>query len=232
MSQPILVAGATGGVGQHLVGRLMAQEKPVRALVRSAARASARFGNQDLLTLVEGDTRETITLPNAVVGAGAVICTIRAKAPVGDGSPEKIDYEGVRNLVLAARNAGVRRFILVSALGVTHPDHPLNNFGRAMDWKRKGEDALRTSGLLYTIIRPGTLNDTPGGANGIRIDQGDRMSGAISRSDVAAICAAALDEIATYHSTFEIINEPTRPPESLRDLFASLKTDREREEKR
>lgn len=230
MSQPILVAGATGGVGQHLVGRLMGQNQPVRALVRSAERAAPLFGAQALLTLVEGDARQTITLPNAVVGVRAVICSIRAKAPVGEGSPEKIDYEGVRNLVLAARNAGVRRFILVSALGVTHPGYPLNNFGRALDWKRKGEDVLRTSGLLYTIVRAGDLTDAPGGAGGIRVDQGDRMTGSISRSDVAAVCVAALDAITTYHTTFEIITDEHAPPASLTDLFASLKTDRERDE--
>ena len=227
MSQPILVAGATGGVGQHLVGRLMAQDQNVRALVRDMSRAEQLFSAQDRLTLVEGDTTKPITLPSAVVGASAVICAIAAKAPVGETSPEKIDYEGVRNLVLAARNAGVRRFILVSALGVTHPEHPMNNFGRMLDWKRKGEDVLRTSGLLYTVVRPGGLNDAPGGASGIRIDQGDRISGAISRSDVAAICAAALDAIASYHTTFEIVAAEGKAPENLPDLFAALKTDRE-----
>lgn len=231
MSQPILVAGATGGVGQHLVGRLMAQGQPVRALVRDKMRAEKLFGEQEHLTLVEGDARRTITLPSAVVGVRAVICSIRAKAPVGDGSPEKIDYEGVRNLVLAARNAGIKRFILISALGVTHPGYPLNNFGRALDWKLKGEDALRTSGLLYTIVRRGELTDAPGGVRGIRVDQGDRMTGTISRSDVASVCVAALDAIATYHTTFDIINDYSTPPETLSELFASLQTDRERDTK-
>lgn len=227
MTGLILVAGATGGVGQHLIGRLTAQDYSVRALVRDTARAEQLFAAQDRLTLVEGDTGKPITLPRAVVGAGAVICAIGAKAPVGDNSPEKVDYEGVRNLVLAARNAGIGRFILVSSLAVTHPEHPLNNFGRVLDWKRRGEDALRTSGLLYTIIRPGGLTDAPGGASALKVDQGDRTSGMISRSDVAAVCVAALDEIATYHTTFEIVAEEGTPPEHLRNLFASLKTDRE-----
>ncbi|MFN8561934.1 MAG: NAD(P)H-binding protein [Anaerolineae bacterium] len=97
MTGLILVAGATGGVGQHLIGRLTAQDYSVRALVRDTARAEQLFAAQDRLTLVEGDTGKPITLPRAVVGAGAVICAIGAKAPVGDNSPEKVDYEGVRN---------------------------------------------------------------------------------------------------------------------------------------
>jgi uncharacterized protein YbjT (DUF2867 family) len=163
-----------------------------------------------------------------VVGTRAVICAIRAKAPVGENGPEKIDYEGVRHLVLAARNAGVGRFILVSSLGVTHPEHPLNNFGRMLDWRLKGEEVLRTSGLRYTIIRPGTLTDEPGGVHGIKIAQGDKISsGRASRSDVAALCLAALDDIATYHTTFEVVAEAGEPPKDLSELFALLKTDRE-----
>lgn len=228
MSSPVLIAGATGGVGRHLIGKLTAQDQEVRALVRDKGQAQEFFGTQACLTLVEGDARSSITLPRAVVGARAVICTIGAKAPVGEDSPEKIDYEGVRNLVLAARNAGIGRFILVSSIGVTHPEHPLNNFGRVLDWKLKGEQSLRTSGLIYTIIRPGGLTDEPGGMHGIRIDQGDRLgSGRISRSDVAGICLAALDDIATYHTTFEVIAEEGTQPADLGALFAMLKTDRE-----
>lgn len=228
MMPPILIAGATGGVGRQLVGKLTAQDQEVRALVRDVRQAQEFFGAQECLTLVEGDSRSPISLPNAVVGVRAVICAITAKAPAGDSSPEKIDYQGVRHLVLAARNAGVGRFILVSALGATHPEHPLNNFGRRLDWKLKGEDVLRTSGLLYTIVRPGTLTDDPGGVRGIRVGQGDRISGgSISRSDVAAVCLAALDDIATYHTTFEIVAQDDEPPRSFSELFAVLKTDRE-----
>ncbi|MFN8447146.1 MAG: NAD(P)H-binding protein [Anaerolineae bacterium] len=142
-------------------------------------------------------------------------------------APKRSITKACAILVLAARNAGIGRFILVSSLAVTHPEHPLNNFGRVLDWKRRGEDALRTSGLLYTIVRPGGLTDAPGGASALKVDQGDRISGMISRSDVAAVCVAALDEIATYHTTFEIVAEEGTPPEHLPNLFASLKTDRE-----
>lgn len=228
MPPPILIAGATGGVGRQLIGKLTAQDQEVRALVRDVEQAQQFFGSQECLMLVEGDPNAPITLPKAVVGARAVICAMNAKAPVGENGPEKIDYEGVRHLVLAARNASIGRFILVSSLGATHPEHPLNNFGRMLDWKLKGEEVLRTSGLNYTIIRPGTLTDEPGGVHGVRIDQGDKISsGRISRSDVAALCLAALDDISTYHTTFEAIAEGGDPPKDLNELFALLKTDRE-----
>lgn len=228
MSQPILIAGATGGVGQQLIGKLLAQGQTVRALVRDVTQGNALFGAHEGLQLVGGDVRETVSLPRAVIGVRAVICAIGARVPVGANSPEKIDYEGVRNLVLAARNASIGRVLLVSSLGVTHPDHPLNNFGRVLDWKLKGENVLRNSGLIYTIVRPGGLTDEPGGQAALRVDQGDRLSGGrISRSDVAAVCLAALDDLGTYHTTFEVIAEAGTPPTNLSTLFATLKTDRE-----
>ena len=228
MTQPILIAGATGGIGQQLVGKLTAQDVDVRALVRDLAQAQKLFSPQDCLQLVEGSTSQTVTLPNAIVGVRAIICTIGARAPAGENSPEKVDYEGVRNLIMAARNASVGRFILVSSLGVTHPEHPLNNFGRILDWKLKGENVLRTSGLNYTIIRPGGLTDEAGGKTGLRLAQGDTLGGGrISRSDVAAVCLAALDDIASFYTTFEVIAQEDAPSSDLRGLFADLKTDRE-----
>lgn len=228
MTTPILIAGASGGVGRQLVGKLAARNQDVWALVRDLAQGNDLFGAQDCLQLVEGDARRPLTLAQAVIGVSAVICAIRAKAPAGDASPEKIDYEGVRNLVMAARNASVGRFVLVSSIGVTHPEHPLNNFGRALDWKLKGENVLRTSGLLYTIVRPATLTDDSGGKTALRIAQGDSISsGFISRSDVAAVCLAALNDMATYHSTFEVVAQEGAPPNDISALFAALKTDRE-----
>jgi uncharacterized protein YbjT (DUF2867 family) len=228
MTQPILIAGATGGVGQQLVGKLTARNQDVRALVPDFAQGNALFGAQECLELVEGDVRRPVTLPQAVVGVRAVICAVNAKAPVGENGPEKIDYEGVRSLVLAARNASVSRFILISSIGVTHPGHPLNNFGRLLDWKLKGENVLRTSGLVYTIVRCGTLTDESGGKSGLRLCQGDHLlSGYLSRSDAAAVCLAALDDMATYHTTFEVIAEAGTPPDDYGALFGELKTDRQ-----
>ena len=228
MTAPILIAGATGGVGRHLVGKLTAQDQDVRALVRDLDQARKLYTEQDCLQLVAGDVRDPNTLSGSFGGARAVICAIGAKAPAGDNSPEKVDYEGVRNVILAARDAGVQRFVLVSSVSVTHPENELNNFGRVLDWKLKSENVLRESGLNYTIVRPDWLRDEPGGKLGFKIEQGDKISGrSISRSDVAAICLAALDDISTYHTTFEISNDEGEPPANLNSLFAALKTDRE-----
>ncbi len=229
MPDKILVAGATGGTGQQIVAKLRSAGFEVRALVRDLEKAKELLGND--VELVQGSTLDTITLPRAVVGTQAVICATGTRIPAGDERPERVDYEGVKNLVLATRNASIPRFILISSAMVTHPEHPLNNFGRVLDWKLKGENAVRESGLAYTIIRPGGLTDDSGGASGILIDQGDKISGRISRNDVAAAVRHALNNISTYHTTFEIINVEGDPhsldrAEHWQNLFAALQTDR------
>src|SRR5690349_22778619 len=118
MTKPVLVAGATGGIGRLVVHKLLAQGTPVRVLARDFTAARARFS--DTVEYIAGDTRQPETLTPAVAGVQAVICTIGAgQGTDTTNTPEKVEYEGVRNLVDAAKNAEVEHFVLVSSLGVT-----------------------------------------------------------------------------------------------------------------
>ena len=84
-----------------------------------------------------------------------------------ENRPELVDYGGVKALAEAARSAGAKQFVLVSSIGVTHPDHPLNHtLDNVLQWKLRGEQAVRATGLPYTIVRPGVLTNDPGGSVG------------------------------------------------------------------
>jgi uncharacterized protein YbjT (DUF2867 family) len=219
----ILVAGATGGVGQRVVRKLLIQGQPVRILVRNAAKARKLFGAGPEVAV--GDVRRPETLAEPMQGIEAVICTIGARVPLGDNSPKQVDYEGVRNLVEAAQAAGVKHFVLVSSLSVTNPEHPLNAVGNVLTWKLKGEETLRKSGLTYTIVRPGGLTDEPSGLTALQFDQGDHIMGRISRADVAEICIQALSQPAAADVTFEVIETEGPPPTDWGKLFGGLKPD-------
>jgi uncharacterized protein YbjT (DUF2867 family) len=221
-----LVAGATGGVGQQVVSRLLRRNEHVRALVRDLTKARALLGEN--LELIEGDARRIDSAHEAVRGVQVVICTLGARPGNEHNTPEQVDYEGVSNLVKAAVVAGVERFVLVSSLAVTRPDHPLNQYGRILDWKLKGEEALRGSGLVYTIIRPGGLNDEAGGVTGLTFDQGDRISGRISRADVAEVVLQALARDSARNVTFEVISADggaPATPDAWDALFLTLRSD-------
>jgi len=227
MAKPILVAGATGGVGKQVVQKLLAKGKPVRVLVRDYEAARAAFS--DNVEYIAGEAREPDTLRPAVADVEAAICAIGAEGdPDPNNTPQTVDYEGVRNLVEAAKAAGVEHFVLVSWLGATHPDHPLN---RALEnvllWKSKGEDSLRASGLSYTIIRPGALVDEAGGMHALRVNQGDarEFTGSISREDVAELCVQALNQSALRNVTFEVVAGDGAPTTDWGKLFAGLRKD-------
>lgn len=223
MKGKLLVVGATGQTGQLVVSKAVQRGLNVRALVRDTQRAQSLWG--DRVQIVNGDVKQYDILLPAFEGMENVICATGGNPRSAD-TPEKIDFEGVRNQVEAAKAAAVKHFVLVSSIAVTKPDHPLNAFGQILTWKLKGEEYLRNSGLVYTIVRPGGLKNEPGGQSALKIDQGDRISGMISRVDVAEACLQALDDPNTRCTTFEIIEAGGTEPPDWKILFSNLVPDR------
>ncbi|KAK2975169.1 hypothetical protein RJ640_017382 [Escallonia rubra] len=108
------------------------------------------------------------------------------------------------------------RFVHVGSAGVTRPDRPgldlskqppavrLNKeLGFILTFKLKGEDLIRESGIPYSIVRPCALTEEPAGADLI-FDQGDNITGKISREEIALICVAALESPYACDKTFEV----------------------------
>ncbi len=226
--QTVLVAGANGQTGQHIVKQLQSQGFRVHALVRDAQKAREQLGPD--VTYRQGDVKDPQSLTAAVAGVDAVISSIGARGKDGPDRPEMVDYQGLRNLVDAARAARVRQFVMVSSRGVTQDEHPLNRmFGNVLMWKLKGEDYLRASGLPYTVIRPGGLLNEPGGKGDIAFEQGDRRFGdttlTIPREDVAMVCVQALKNPGAKFRTFEIHRTDGAPVSDWKAKFADLKPD-------
>ena len=223
----VLVAGATGGTGQEVVDQALAKGYRVRALVRDEAKARLLFG--DRVQYVVGDVREPRTLKRAVKGADQVISALGANVQRDpENSPERVDFAGVKALAEAAKTAGVSQFILVSSMGVTHPEHQLNAMlDNILSWKLKGEDAVRATGINYTIVRPGELTNEPGGRRGVRIMQGDPLDGdgAVSRTDVAAVLVSVIGRQDLYGKTFEIVGDHARPRIEWASLYNGLQPD-------
>lgn len=223
----VLVAGATGGTGQEVVREALAKGFRVRVLVRDRAKADTLFA--DRVSYAVGDVREPRSLRAAVRGARYVVSALGSNTPRDpENSPQLVDYAGVKALAEAARAAGVEHFVLVSSMGVTHPDHPLNQtLDGILQWKLKGEEAVRASGVRYTIVRPGGLTNDPPGQAALRVMQGDPRgaSGRISRADLARVLVNALGRPEAYGKTFEIVAEPGAMDVDWSALFARLEPD-------
>lgn len=248
----ILVAGATGGVGQLVVAKLLAKELKVCALTRTRAKAESMFDPR--VEIIEGDIRDPNPLRNATNGIGYIICCTGTTAfpslkwdfawdfanffqPASN--PQVVDGEGVKNLV-AASPRDLKRFVFVSSCGVLRKDdfpfNILNAFG-VLDAKLMAEKAIATSNLPYTIIRPGRLIDGPytsydlntllraktDGQKAVVLESGDRLNGEASRIDVANACVESLFHDATVNQSFSLINSGDRPANTdWAKLFATL----------
>ena len=154
----ILVTGATGFVGGHVVRTLAKAGERVRALVRDASGADALSGVD--CELVRGDVTDPASLHAAVEGCTAVVHLVAILTGKPDDF-ERVMIRGTRNLLDAAETAGVRRFVQMSALGAGEETKDTVPYYRA---KWANEEAVRGSGLGYAILRPSFVFAGDGGA--------------------------------------------------------------------
>jgi NADH dehydrogenase len=153
----VLVTGGTGFVGPHVVHALRAREASVRALVRKPARATrlAAWG----VELVAGD----VTDPASLLAACEGVDTIVHLVAIIRGRPadfERVMAQGTRNVVAAAQEAGARRIVLASALGLDERSKDAVPYFAA---KWEMERAVRESGLDHVIFRPSFVFGSDGG---------------------------------------------------------------------
>lgn len=147
----ILVTGGTGFVGQEVVRELIALGHRVRLLVRDPQRA-ARFTSHPQVELVRGDALKPETLTAAMANVQAVVHLIGIIAETSHVTFEQAHTEATRNLLVAAKKAGVTRWIQMSAAG-TRPDAR----SRYHLSKWAAEELVRQSGLDWTIFRPSLI---------------------------------------------------------------------------
>jgi uncharacterized protein YbjT (DUF2867 family) len=150
----LLITGANGYIGSHLVRRLVEQGDAPRCLVRDVNRAKTILP-VDKVELVQGDTTKPETLTEAVRGVDTIVhaafITADRKA-LSEDFYNRTNVQGTANLVKAAQQAGVKRIIVISGLG-TKPDKP----GSYMQGRYLAEQSVIKSGLNWTIIRPSVL---------------------------------------------------------------------------
>ncbi len=153
----VLVTGATGFIGRHVVHALRARELPVRAVVRERGRAARleAWGAE----LVEGDVTDHFSLRAAAAGVDAVVHLV-AIIKGSRADFERIMVQGTRDLVAAAQEAGVRRFVLASALGLDERTKDAVPY-YAAKWEM--ERAVRESRLEHVILRPSFVFGKDGG---------------------------------------------------------------------
>lgn len=210
---PVLVVGGTRGTGRLIAHLLLKRGHRVRVLARDPPEAARQL--EPAVEVVAGDITKAQTLAPAVLDARHVVFT--AGVHSGRFAPESLvratDYQGVLDTLAAAREVGFDgRFLYMNSIGIsTHSLAAtlLNLLKRnTLVWRRRVEDAIRTSGLDYTIIRVGFLTAAPSGQRAVEVSQGALPLAPrhrIARADVAEAFVAAMQHPRASRATFEIV---------------------------
>jgi uncharacterized protein YbjT (DUF2867 family) len=153
----ILVTGGSGFVGGHVVRALRAADRPVRCLVRKRSKTGtlASLGCE----LVEGDMSDAESLRRAVEGVDTVVHLVAIRQGRQEEF-ERIMAQGTRDLLTAAREAGVGRFVLMSVLGTSEASKDLVPYYGA---KWEMEKAVEGGDIPYVILRPSFIFARDGG---------------------------------------------------------------------
>ncbi len=212
----VLVVGATGETGPHVVRILQQHGIPVRALVRSAEKADAIKGAGVDIRI--GDLGTDISLAPIMEGVQGVISVLGSRALGDPELRDKIEYQAVVNLVDAAKQAGVQHFVFTTSSSTEHPER-IPFLTEMLRVKRRAELYLIDSGLPYTIVRPGGLVNDPA-TNDVRVGRGDTITGRISRADVAQVLVQALLQPEALNQIVEIVSEPGAGAADRPSLFA------------
>lgn len=207
----ILVTGGTGFVGPHVVHALRAQERDVRVLVRKPGSKGAKIVASWGCELAQGDMTDAESLKRAVEGCDTVVHLVAI--PTGSEERfEEIMSHGTRDLVEAAKQAGVMRFVHMSALGTSPASKDLTPYFRAK-WEQ--EQTVKASGIDHVIFRPSFVFGGDGGMLPLLVMQvrwspviavvGTKRMQPVWVEDVASYFARALDTPEANGRTFDLV---------------------------
>ncbi len=210
----VLVVGGHGKIALLLLQLLAARGDLARGLIRDPDQAEdlEAIGAYPVIDDLEAETEGE--LAHAVEGSDAVVFAAGAGPGSGPARKRTVDLGGAVKLIHACKQAGVGRYLMVSAMGVDRSGSYPPEMEPYYEAKREADEALRESGLEHTIVRPGRLNDNPGtGLIEIGMPLDDR--GEVTRDDVAATLLAVLDHPQTIGLSFDLLNGPLPIVEAL-----------------
>jgi len=217
----VVIAGGHGKIALLTAGLLAARGDSAAGLIRSADQSEdlRAAGSQPVVVDLEKAGVEEVAA--LVRGADAVIFAAGAGPGSGAARKQTVDRDAAILLADAAEAAGVRRYVMVSAIGADADtaddaaDTPADEvFVAYLRAKGAADDDVRArAGLDATIVRPGHLTDDP--PTGLVTIAEHTGTGSVPRADVAAVLVAVLDAPHTAGRTVELISGDTAIADAL-----------------
>lgn len=208
----VFVIGANGQIGKQLVERLHEEGKhDVTAMVRKDEQLDKfkQDGYQAVLGDLEGDVAN---LADAIDGADVVVFAAGSGGHTGADKTLLIDLDGAAKSIEAAKQQGVKQFVMVSALKAEDRAAWPDKMKPYYVAKHHADRLLEESGLTYTIVRPGALTDDAGTG---KVQAGEVSTGEIPRADVAAFLAHVIGHDAAYNKAIDLVKGDTAIEDTL-----------------
>lgn len=221
----ILLAGATGVLGGAIARRLLDEPRALRLLVRNPSTVAALTARGAEVAV--GDVTRRDTLDAAMRGVTHVITTVNAFLAPTRRALDAVDLQGNRNLIDAARQAGVRQFVFTSAW-LPEPYYAIDYFAA----KRQTEAYLRASGVPYTILRPAAFMETWAMIVGDPVlktgkvqifGDGTNKVNFVAVDDVAAFAVRVLDDPGALNADVDIFGPENLSLLEVAAVFERLK---------
>lgn len=198
----IAIAGGHGTIALHLTRLLADAGHEVASIVRNP---DHRADVEDAgATMLVADLEETTPDDLAATIGEADVAVFAAGAGPGSGAERKetVDHMGAVKLVEASRKLGVDHYVIVSSMGAD-PTHVGDEvFDKYLVAKGRADDAVRSSGLPFTIVRPTSLTDDDPAGTVTLAESAD--GGSVTRADVAAVIAALIERAGPGGRTLEL----------------------------
>jgi uncharacterized protein YbjT (DUF2867 family) len=216
----VAVSGASGRTGFRVAEEVVRAGGQARLLLRPASTLPESLEACEQHRL---DLTDDASLDQALRDVDSLVIATGARPSIDLSGPMRVDAWGVKRQVESCRRVGVSRVVLVSSLCAGRWRHPLNLYGLILVWKRVGERALETSGLDWTVIRPGGLSERDQDLEREAIRWSgpyQQESDSIPRRLVARCCVEALQTPASIGRIVEITSSEELEPVAMADALA------------
>ncbi|CEI83189.1 putative sugar epimerase YhfK [Oceanobacillus oncorhynchi] len=213
----ILVVGANGQIGKHLVKLIQDNGDQARAMIRKEEQANY-FKDLGAETAVVNLEDEVDTISNAAEGVDAVVFTAGSGPKTGKDKTLMIDLDGAVKTIQAAEQANVKRFVMISSFDTSREaiQSAPESFAPYVVAKHYADEWLLNSDLDYTIIHPGLLTNEPGTNQvnlGANVERGE-----VPREDIAKVIYTSLKNDTTIGKRFRAVAGQTAVEEAIQSV--------------
>jgi uncharacterized protein YbjT (DUF2867 family) len=211
----VVIVGGHGKIALRLAKLLRERGDSPRGIIRKTEQADdlEAIGAEPIVL----DIENVDDIADAFAGSDAVVFAAGAGPGSGPARKLTVDYGGAVKSVDAAIAKGIRRFVIVSAIGANHPERWSGQMKPYYEAKADADKFVAESGLDYTIVRPGGLTDDTGTGK-VAVAEQLETGGSVTRDDVALVLAECLNAPNTVGKAFDLLNGDTPVPEAISAL--------------